>query len=421
MILVVRERMDGAGRAHSAILPRQRGEGKSRPRKTDTLTSTMGTPRDRRIVVRVLGGAAAGGAAVGALGVALAAAFARRVVRWRPHDDERVLAADERMVVLAASLKTRHPGVFGMRYADGYALVGPVVAEGARTVTRELREVSGRPPGRGGVSWEGDVHALPSDVGPHVDVLIDAPSGPAPAWRFGPAENTTWAIHIHGIRSTRDGALRTVPAADAEGLSSLVVSYRGDGDAAPAPGGASRLGLDEADDVDAAIGFAVERGAERIVLVGWSMGGGIALRLTERSAHRERIAGLVLVGPATDWRAAIRSGAAAGRVPLPGAAAWIACAALGHPLLSRLAGMSAPVDLDELDWTRPGRLAVPTLVVHSRADRTVPFDSTERFAAANPGLVEVQEAPAADHSWEYNVAPEWFTETVRAWLRAHVA
>lgn len=380
----------------------------------------MGTPRDRRLLVGALAGAGAGGVAVAAVGAGIAAAFARRVVRWRPHDDERVVAADERMVVLAATLKTRHPGVFGMRYPDGYALVGPVIAEDARTVTRELREVSGRRPGPGGASWEGDVHALPSDVAPHADVVVDAPSGPAPAWRFGPAENPTWAIHIHGIRSTRDSALRTVPAALAEGISSLVVSYRGDGDAAPAFGGASRLGLDEAEDVDAAIGFAVAHGAARVVLVGWSMGGAIALRLTERSAHRDVIAALVLVGPATDWRAAIRSGAAAGRVPLPGAAAWIACAALGHPLLSRLAGLRAPVDLDELDWTRDGRLTVPTLVVHSRADRTVPFASTERFAAANPGLVDVREAPEADHSWEYNVAPEWFTETVRRWLRAQL-
>lgn len=359
---------------------------------------------------------AASAAAAWALQAALGVAFARRVVAWRPHADERVIAADAGTATFAASAKTRHPGVFGVRQRDGYALVGDVLSDDGRMVVRAI--AGGAPPRPGGVRWEGDVHALPSDAGPHRVVVVDAPSGPAPAWRFGPDRHDTWVLHIHGIRATRDNALRSVLAAEAEGLPSLVVSFRGDGTAGPTAGGASRLGLDESDDVDAAIAYAVQHGARRVVLCGWSMGGGIALRLTETSAHRDRIAALVLVGPATDWRAAIRAGAVVGRVPFPSAAARHAVRALGHPVLSRLAGLSAPVDVDELDWTRAGRLRVPALVVHSRADRTVPFASTEAFAHANPGLVEVREAPEADHSWEYNVAPEWFTETVRERLRA---
>lgn len=358
---------------------------------------------------------AAGSGVVGS--AVLGVAFARRVVQWRPHADEHVVSASQSTVTLRDSPKTRHPGVFGIRYANGYALVGDVLDETERTVTREVRELIGALPGTGGVQWEGDVHALPSDIAPYRDVVIAAPGGPAPAWRFGPDTSATWMIHIHGIRATRDNALRTVLAAEAEGISSLVVSFRGDGDAAPTPGRASRLGLDEWEDVEAAIDYAVAHGAERLLLAGWSMGGAIALRLAERSRHRHLIAALVLVGPATDWRAAISAGARQARVPFPEAAARLAAWALSDPLLSRFAGLRHPIALDELDWSIPGRLKVPALVVHSRADRTVPFACSERFAEANPAFVELREAPDADHSWEYNVAPEWFTSVVRAWLR----
>ena len=62
------------------------------------------------------------------------------------------------------------------------------------------------------------------------------------------------------------------------------------------------LGADEWEDTEAAIEFALDHGARRIVLMGWSMGGGITLRTSVRSAHRERIAGLVLDSPAVDWQ-----------------------------------------------------------------------------------------------------------------------
>ncbi|MGR6901659.1 hypothetical protein [Glutamicibacter sp. BSL13] len=52
------------------------------------------------------------------------------------------------------------------------------------------------------------------------------------------------------------------------GFTSLVVSYRYDGEGPLLGNGRSTLGVTEVEDVDAAIGYAIRRGAERIVLFG---------------------------------------------------------------------------------------------------------------------------------------------------------
>lgn len=56
-------------------------------------------------------------------------------------------------------------------------------------------------------------------------------------------------IHIHGIRVSRLSPLRGVPAFAQQGYHSLVVSYRGDGEAPPTQRGASTLGITEWPDI----------------------------------------------------------------------------------------------------------------------------------------------------------------------------
>ena len=109
-------------------------------------------------------------------------------------------------------------------------------------------------------------------------------------------------MQVHGRGTTRSEALRAVPVFHALGITSLVVSYRNDGEAPRSRTGTYALGATEWRDVDAAIGFARRRGARRVIVMGWSMGGAIALQLALNSAHRDAIAGLVLDSPVIDWR-----------------------------------------------------------------------------------------------------------------------
>nr|WP_254066319.1 alpha/beta fold hydrolase [Curtobacterium sp. VKM Ac-2852] len=254
------------------------------------------------------------------------------------------------------------------------------------------------------------------------EVSLPTPVGPAPAWvvRPGPdgavgpdpAAALTWAVHVHGIRTTRVTALRTVPAALELGWTSIVPSFRGDGEA-PWEGRASHLGAREWADVEVALDHAVANGAERLVLVGWSMGATITHELLARSAHRDRLAGIVLVAPALDWAVTVRSQAR--RAGLPGPVVGAALGAMATPVLCRLVGLRSPVDVHALSWLHAPRQLPPTLLIHSTGDTTVPFSASQEFADAHPGTVTLAVSEPAEHAWERNVDAVWFDRAITTW------
>lgn len=348
--------------------------------------------------------------------VALGIAFGRRVVGVRPRSKVKILSVSEDRVTLPATTKTTHPGTFGLWTPTHHLLVGEIVDGNRRTVTRRVLSHHESERSGGRTFWEGDVFHSPTQTGPHEDISIPGPSGPLPAWKIGPASDR-WAIHIHGIRATRVNALRTVPAARDAGFTSLVVTYRGDGEGPQVGGNAATLGLAEWRDVDAAISYARKNGATTIVLVGWSMGASLALLTVEQSSHQEVIAGTVLISPAVEWRQTMTHVARGMHLPLPAACSRLAELFLGNRILSRLLGLCRPIDFDSLDWTRPGRITVPSLIMHSPGDQTVPVEVSRQVHAANPSTVTLKiMAPDADHAWEYNVAPERFTSLISEWL-----
>lgn len=333
--------------------------------------------------------------------------------RWTP-----VLEVSEDAVRLPLSDETRHAGEYGLWHdGAGHTTVGPVldVDEAAGTVRRAVLRTTGDVPAR--VRWSGHVHPDPAAMGVDwSEVTVPTPVGPAPAWIVRPdghaAGARTWAVHVHGIRTTRVTALRTVPAALELGWTSIVPSFRGDGEA-PWEGRASHLGAREWPDVEAAIGHAVAQGAERIVLVGWSMGATITHELLGRSAHRDRVAGVVLVAPALDWEATVRSQAA--RSGVPGTLVGAALLAMATPVLCRVVGLRSRVDVRALSWVRNPPALPPTLLVHSPGDTTVPFAVSRAFAEQHPDRVTLAVSEPAGHAWERNVDAAWFDEQVVRW------
>jgi pimeloyl-ACP methyl ester carboxylesterase len=347
--------------------------------------------------------------------------------RWTP-----VIESDTDSVRLPITDDTVRPGEYGLWHdGPGHTTVGPVleVDEAAGFVRRAVVRTTGPVSSR--VRWSGHVHPDPAAM--DVDwseVSLPTPVGPAPAWvvRPGPdgaarpgraaaqgadpAAARTWAVHVHGIRTTRVTALRTVPAALELGWTSIVPSFRGDGEA-PWEGRASHLGAREWADVEAALDHAVANGAERLVVVGWSMGATITHELLARSAHRDRLAGVVLVAPALDWSVTVRSQAR--RAGLPGPVVGAALGAMATPVLCRLVGLRSPVDVRALSWLRVPRELPPTLLIHSTGDTTVPFSASQEFADAHPGTVTLAVSEPAEHAWERNVDAVWFDRTITTW------
>jgi len=230
-----------------------------------------------------------------------------------------------------------------------------------------------------------------------------------------PGNADTWAILVHGHGSARGEALRVIPLLHRLGLTSLTITYRND---VGSPASADRmhhLGADEWEDTEAAIEYALAQGARRIVLMGWSMGGGIVLRTSVRSAHRERLAALVLDSPAVDWRDILIFHASALKAPAPmrRLALWMMTSQIG----ARMVRLHEPLALDEMTPEYyEEHLAHPTLLFHALDDRTVPPEPSRQLAGLRPDLIEFVPVEGASHTREWNRDPARYERRLADYL-----
>jgi len=361
--------------------------------------------------------------ALGAAMALLVLSIARRVVipAKRPADAE-ILAVDTgaQTIELTRTRDTELPGRYGLFTSGtyGYVKLGAVLSADATTVRRKL--LTQIEPGARvdrNAAFSGWYYSTPSEL--HLrweNVLIGSPAGPCPAWFF-PAESSTWVIQVHGRGVTRAECLRAVPVLHAAGFPNLVVSYRNDGEAPRSRTGAYALGASEWRDVDAAISYALRHGADRVILMGWSMGGAVALQTAVSSGNRDRIAGLILESPVVDWRTVLRFQAreAGMRAPLPD----LAMSALSVPLTARLSGADDAIPFDRLDMVaRAEELAVPILILHSDDDGFVPADASHALQQARPDLVTMPRFTVARHTKLWNYDQAGWSDAITGWLRA---
>lgn len=353
----------------------------------------------------------------------VAGRLARRVVTPAARvADTTVTALDTaaQTITLVRSDDTRLPGRYGLftTGTEPYLKLGTVLSEGERTVTRKLLT---HIPHSGHVgadaAFSGWYYDRPEQLQlPFSAELIGAPLGPCPAWLFPAVEpSSRWVIQIHGRGTTRAEALRAVPVFRDLGYTSLLVSYRNDGEAPRSRQGTYTLGATEWRDIDAAISFARRRGARRILLMGWSMGGAIALQAALNSAHREHIDGIVLDSPAIDWADVLRHQAGLRRLPRP--LVGLALGALGAPWAGPMRGGGAAIPFERLDVVRrSAELRHPMLILHSDDDGFVPSNASHALAIARPDLVELEVFTEARHTKLWNYDPERWTRAIRRWV-----
>ncbi len=385
----------------------------------------------------VVGSVALSGAfVVAGASSALAGVFARTVVTpVRQHAESTAILAvvdgeDGPEVILPADEYTTVPGTYSLTFdgGAGCARIGAITSFDPRdgTVQRVVEEVyAGELRAAVKGRFTAFVYPTPADAGLEAaEVLVPVPNGCAPAWRVDPEADQDarsgeglWAVMVHGRGARRNEGIRAVPTAQRLGMTSLLISYRNDGDAPDAPDARYGLGTTEWEDVEAAIRYAMEQGAEDVVLFGWSMGGAVALQCVDRSALAPHVRAVVLTGPVVDWMDVLEHQAKLNRIPE-------AIGLLGQWLLSNRAGrfvtgLAAPVDLKAMDWvTRAEQVRVPTLILHSEDDEYVPVGPSMDLAERNPELVRFVRFQRARHTREQNVDPKKWDTTVRGWLRA---
>ena len=370
----------------------------------------------------VLGAAAlAGTALAGAAGAVLGGVVvARRAVTpaTTPEAPVAAVALSEqgrartiRLVGDDADLPGRYSFIFDG--GAGHARVGRVLETiGAETV-RELVSVERgvlEPGATGRIT--GWWFTAPEELGYRVRrITYTTELGPADAWIISPRlpRKRRWAVHVHGRGALPEEALRGVASLARCGVTSLVISYRNDPGAPRGMRGRYGVGFSESRDVDAAIAEALRRGAERVTLVGWSMGGTACLVAATRGPHRRAIDGLILDSPAVDWDSLLRYHAAAQSVPG-------LVAGLGVEMLVRgwvPAGETAGLPIESLrPETFAAALDVPVLIHASADDTFVPSAGSERLAELRPDIVQLRMQPGAEHVKLWNVdTPAWESAT----------
>jgi uncharacterized protein len=376
------------------------GSGARRPRRP---------ARHRRLL---LGLALASLLLVG-LGAAAAWHFSSEVVvpdrsAWAA--DLTVRGLTPRRIVLSRSQATLRPGVYGLLWQGGHAVIGEVTGRGADSVTRVLRSIGGsylRPGMK--VALDSDVYAGNPEEAlglRFASVRIPDELGPMPAWLIT-GRSHTWAIVVHGINGDLQEGLKLAPALHRDGLQTLVIAYREDLGAPASQDGLHHMGQTEWRDLQAAVGYALAHGARKLILVGYSMGGAIVSQFMERSRLADQVSALLLDAPALNWKSILEYNAK--EMGLPGF--------LAVPVEWAIDLRISP-DWHSLDaLANPNAFHLPILLFHGTEDQVVPIADSDAFAKELPRWVTYYRVRRADHVESWNVDPKLYERRLAAFLQ----
>ena len=274
----------------------------------------------------------------------------------------------------------RLKGLFGLESPEAYNQVGAIVELDESHVVRELLPIDGDL--EVGQKVRIEQYTFPED--PLVahgilfeDSTFSSPLGEFPAW-FIPGTNRTWVIFVHGRGAERTEALRILPMIVDRGHPSLVITYRIDEGLPPSDDGYYHFGQSEWEELEGAVKYAIDNGAQDIVLVGFSMGGAVVANFLLVSPLSEIVRGAILDSPMMNFNTTVDLGGRERGLPRP------------LVVLSKtVASIRFGVDWDKLNYvSRADELALPVLLFHGDEDRLVPIESSEAFAEARPDNVK---------------------------------
>lgn len=331
-----------------------------------------------------------------------------------PQPDLKVAAIGDGGVTLRATPQTadrsdwRRNGIYGLRSAAAYGQAGAILEIGDQEVIREFLPLTGTTTVGSIVAL--DHFAFPGDPRtafnmPFEEITFQSPLGDFPAW-FISGRSDTWVIIVHGRRANRREALRILPTIAKLGLPSLTITYRNDQGVPEDPDCFYRYGQTEWEDLEGAARYAVEHGAEHLILVGYSYGGAIVMNFLYQSSFAEMVQGAILDSPLLDLGAVMDLRARERNIPRP------------IVLYSKAIARSRfGIDWGELNYLRRAdELTVPMLLFHGDADDEVPIETSDKLAELRPDIVEYLRVPGASHARAWNTDRNTYEATVRDFL-----
>lgn len=323
---------------------------------------------------------------------------------------------------------TRVEGTYGLLWDGGYGLLGAVLsasavdpmlgeaseagaddeddaitADATATITRAVTVVEGVVPAAGAPAridnfvYRRDPR---SDFGIEYEELVLAGEhGGLRAW-YVPAEGRTAVLLLHGRRRGElIETLRMIQPLHEMGHDVLALAYRNHDESAASSDGLYHYGASEWRDAIAGARLLGERGADRVILFGLSMGGAVALEALERwTAELPEPIGVILDSPLVDPFAIVEVGAVKAGLPLPGLLTRVA-------LL--VAGWRTGTDFGELrQASSAGTVPVPVMVFAGVQDTTVPVASVDEFTAALRTPLTYHRLPGVEHVEAWNHDPD---------------
>ncbi len=300
-------------------------------------------------------------------------------------------------------------GIFGLGWDGGYGQVRAILEIDEQQVVREFSPLQGTP--EIGDLARLDSFAHPGDPQqahgiPFEEVTFSSELGEFPAW-FIDGSRDTWVIFVHGKGANRREALRMLPTVVRLGFPSLIITYRNDVEAPASPDGFYRFGQTEWKELEGAAEYAFQHGADELVLVGYSMGGAIAVNFLYESRPAQRVQGAILDAPMLDFEATIDWGARDA-----GASGFLS--ATGKVI----AEVRFAINFNELNYLkRADKLAVPILLFQGDDDPTVPVVTSDALAEARPDIVTYVRVAGAGHVRSWNVDPAAYEASVRDFLQ----
>ena len=302
----------------------------------------------------------------------------------------------------------KEPRTMGLEWADGYSRVGEIVEINGDVVIRKYEPINGSL--SEGVQVRFDNFAFPGDPErahgiSFEDVTFASSLGELSAWQVD-GDDDTWVIFVHGKGGSRGEALRILPVIEDADLPSLIITYRNDSEAPQDPRGRYQYGRTEWEDLQAAASYALANGADDLLLVGYSMGGGIVASFLYNSQLADQVVGVVLDSPMLDFGATIDLAAENRNLPV-----FLTAVA------KIITGLRFGIDWGELDYLdRSDEISVPILLFHSDADDVVPVSLSNTLAESRPDLVTYIPFIGAPHVGLWNDDSERYETALREFI-----
>ncbi len=311
-------------------------------------------------------------------------------------------------------------GTWGLQWPTGYGQITTIDKVSVHSIQRAFTLITGTVPKRGekvAVDSEGFPNNPKTAFGiDYQNVSYKGPLGNYPSW-YIPGTSSTWAITVHGNAMTRLDGMKAVPTLRSLGLPILMITYRNDPGAPQSKSDLLRYGLTEWQDLQAAVNYALSHGAKHVVLLGYSMGGGIVTNFLLKSSLASKVSAVVLDAPMENFSTTVDFDASEMSIPV-----------IGIPLPQSLTDVAKwisswryGVNWNQLDYlAEVKKLNTPILLFQGLRDKTVPAATSNEMAQEIPHIITYITTAGAGHLQSWNLNPQAYDNDMKSFLEQHL-